>query len=252
MKHLIVSVSAVLLAFLMGACGRQPMRVASVQTEVLLIDSTLDAIADSEYVAQLVPITKELNEQLDIVIGYAPEAMDVYAPESPLSNWGSDALLIPIREQYPETADLAIVNEGGLRCNWPAGDITYRKVFELMPFDNEVVILTLPGTALRQLTDEIAEQGGQGIAGMTMEIKAGKAQNVLIGGKPLDETKSYYVITSDYLSGGADGLNGLTLYTDRMYTGLKIRDVYTDYIKRLNGAGQPVTAKLDGRIRVVE
>lgn len=245
-------VVAGLVAFV--SCTQKPVRVSSIETEVIVMDSTFNAIQDSAYIASLQPLRDSMDKMLNEVIGYVPEAMDAYQPESPLLNWAADALLFPVRMQYPDKADFSVVNVGGLRCNWPAGDLTVRSIFELMPFENQVVILTLSGDNVLLLADQMAAQGGQGVSGMSYVIdrENKKALDVLIQGKPVEADKDYYVVTSDYLSGGADGMDALAAFKERKYIGSKIRSQYISYVKTLTENNQPVATKCDGRVRVRE
>ena len=82
---------------------------------------------------------------MNVQIGYAPERLWVREPECPMLNWATDALWEAAKAVYPGKVDIAIVNMGGMRCEWPAGPVTKGSVFELMPFDNELVVLTLKG-----------------------------------------------------------------------------------------------------------
>ena len=65
---------------MMVSCSR-PQRVVHAEGEVILIDSTLDAIQDSDYLAYLAPIKADLEAKLGAPIGYAPKALEVYQPE---------------------------------------------------------------------------------------------------------------------------------------------------------------------------
>jgi len=236
------------------SCNQKPLKVASIETEILMIDSSLNDIQDSTYIAHLQPIKDSIDKRLGEVIGFLPEPMDAYQPESPLLNWAADALFFPIHMQRPEKADFAVVNIGGLRCNWPAGNLTVRSMFELMPFENQVVILTLSGECVLLLANQMAVQGGQGVSGMTYVINQaeGTAEDILVQGKPVDPNKDYYVVTSDYLSGGADGMDALTNFKEREYTGNKMRVQFISYAKMLTENNQPIAAKCDGRVRVRE
>lgn len=229
------------------ACQRQ-VHVAQATGEIIIIDSTLDAIQDTAYLRHLAPIKQDLERELNIPIGYAPAAMQVYPPECPMLNWASDALLAIARQLSPESVDVAVVNIGGMRCEWAAGDITFRNVFELMPFDNELVVLTLQGSDLQQLCEIFAYSGGQGIAGMRIKAVGDKVMQqeaiVTINGKPLDPTKTYTVATSDYLSQGNDGMLPLKNYLQIWKSNEKIRDLYIEYIKQV----KVVQAKVDGRM----
>lgn len=229
------------------ACQRQA-HVAQATGEIIIIDSTLDAIQDTAYLRHLAPIKQDLERELNVPIGYAPAAMQVYPPECPMLNWASDALLAIARQLSPETVDVAVVNIGGMRCEWAAGDITFRNVFELMPFDNELVVLTLQGSDLQQLCEIFAYSGGQGIAGMRIKAVGDKVMQqeaiVTINSKPLDPTKTYTVATSDYLSQGNDGMLPLKNYLQIWKSNEKIRDLYIEYIKQV----KVVQAKVDGRM----
>ena len=255
MRHpLSILLTITALATMVVSCSQKPAQVANIQTEIILVDSTFNAVQDSDYIASLQPLKDSMDVLLDEVIGTIPEPMEAYQPESPLLNWAADALLFPVRMQHPDHADFSVVNIGGLRCSWPAGNLTVRSIFELMPFENQVVILTLSGKDVLLLANQMAAQGGQGVSGMTFVIdKASKtAQDVCVQGKPVEHDKDYFVVTSDYLSGGADGMDALANFSNREYTGNKIRSQYISYAKTLTANNQPIAAKCDGRVRVRE
>lgn len=246
MKKVII---ILLLVGCLVACHRKT-HVVEATGEVIMIDSCLDAIQDSTYLLDLAPVKANMEHELNIPIGYAPEALPVYAPECPMLNWASDALLAIARERCPEPVDVAVVNIGGMRCEWAAGDITFRNVFELMPFDNMLVVLTLNGNDLQQLCEIFASTGGQGIAGMRIQAIGDKVMQqevrVTINGKALDMDRTYTVATSDYLSQGNDGMLPLKYHTQCWNSQEKIRDLYIEYIKQV----KTVTAKVDGRMGV--
>lgn len=226
---------------------RQPMHVSGAETTLLLIDSSTDATQDSAYLEQLAPSKQMLEEQLSIPLGQAPAPMSARRPESELLNWACDALLDRARKYHDGRVDLAVVNIGGLRCEWPAGDITFRHVFELMPFDNELVIITLSGEEIYELAYNCVSQGGQGVSkGFCVVGEEGQVADVTLNGQPIDQNATYYVATSDYLTGGADGLSALTHFSERVMTGMKIRDLYIEYIDEK----KIVEASIDGRMKI--
>ena len=229
--------------FLLPACNKQ-VKVVSVSTEALPVDASSDAIQDTVYLKQLAPIKADLEQQLNVQIGYAPERLWVGDPECPMLNWATDALWEAAKKVYPEKVDIAIVNMGGMRCEWPAGPITKEKVFELMPFDNELVVLTLKGEDVISLCESFAKYGGQGVAGMRVAVIDGNLADVQVGGKAVDPKALYTVATSDYLSGGTDHMEALTRYVEYWKSDLKIRDLYMEAVQTQD----TLRAAVDGRM----
>lgn len=230
----------------MTACHK-PARVTNVTTEAIAVDASVDGLADSAYMEKLAPVTEALNTELNMVLGYAPEALTVHQPECTMLNWASDALLAKARQYYPGQVDFAVVNIGGMRCSWEAGNITRRNVFELMPFDNELVVLTLSGEDVIDLCQVFAEDGGQGVSGLRMVAEERQLADVTIAGEPVQKDRYYHVATSDYLAGGTDHMTPLLNATETWRSEMKIRDLYMDYVAEQ----KTVQAVVDGRMAVM-
>ena len=236
---------AILLVSLFTACHR-PLRVSKTTGEVLLVDSTYNAMQDTQYLQSLAPIKEDLEKQLGAPIGYAPEALTVNRPECTMLNWACDALLAIAQKHCPNPVDMAVVNIGSMRCEWAAGEITFRNVFELMPFDNELVVLTLTGEEIHRLCEIVTTNNGEGMAGLRLKARNGKVLQVEINGKSLEKDKTYTVATSDYLSQGNDGMLPLKNHIQCWNSEEKIRDLYIEYIKQV----KVVQAKVDGRMDI--
>ena len=232
--------------FLVTACHRQT-QVVSVTTEAIPVDASADAIQDSSYIAYLAPTKAAVEAEMNVQIGYAPERMWVDGSECPMLNWATDALWEAAKKVYPGQVDIAIANMGGMRCAWEAGPITKGCVFELMPFDNKLVFLTLKGEDVLALCESFAHYGGQGVAGMRVMAVDGKLADVTIAGKAVDPHATYTVATSDYLSGGADHMDALTHYTECWKSDLLIRDLYLEAVQQQD----TIQAVVDGRMTIL-
>lgn len=228
------------------SCGQPQKEVASVTTEAIPVDSSADAIQDTAYTAYLAPTRAELDKIMGVQLGYAPEDLWVAAPECPMLNWATDALWEAAKRVYPDKVDIAIVNIGGMRCMWPAGPITRGHVFNLMPFDNELVVLTLKGSDVIELCESFARYGAQGVAGMRVTVIDGRLADVQVGGKAVDPKALYTVATSDYLSGGTDHMTALTHHVDYWKSDLLIRDLYEQAVLEQD----TLRVTLDGRMTV--
>ena len=212
------------------------------------MDSKTEVLADKEFKKFLEPYKTQLDKEMNEIIGIAPVNMPVHAPESLLSNFTADAFRQVASAYLKSPVDIAIVNLKGLRTQIPAGEITVSKVFELMPFENELVLLWLKGSDLNDLLQFFASIGGEGVSGLKMGIKNGKAVDVRVGGKPVDPAKDYIIATNDYLAEGNDGMSQLAKNDKRIDTGMKIREMLIDYIKNETSKGHKIESKRDGRI----
>ena len=234
------------LLLLIGLCGcrHSAKHVTGCETQAIHIDASADAIEDSAYLARLEPVKADMEREMSVQLGYAPEPLWVKEPECPMLNWATDALWEAAKRAYPGRVDIAIVNMGGMRCSWQAGPITRGNVFELMPFDNRLVVLTLQGADVWALCESFAKYGGQGVAGMRVKTAGGQVKEVTIGGKPLNKKARYTVATSDYLSGGTDHMEALTRYVDYWKSDLLIRDLYLEAVREQD----TIRAAVDGRM----
>ena len=245
MRNTILFAFALLTIGVMTGCRKQ-MQVRSFELSHYDIDAATDSIADLSYEQALAPYKTALQEELNVVLGYAEAEMIVRRPECSMVNWTADALLVKARQYCPEHVDMALVNIGGVRCNWPKGDITRRNVFELMPFDNKLVVLTLSGQDILELCQVMAEVDGEGVAGLRMSAEDKQLITATIDGNAIMPEKFYTVATSDYLSGGKDKLTPLTNSVARWDSHRLIRDLYMEYITE----HPQVVAAVDGRMDV--
>lgn len=238
-----------LILFSIYACSPQSWQVVSSHSAAIPVDKSTDADADTAYANFLAPYKQKVDAEMNVVIGQAAETMRGHAPESLLSNFSADVYRGSAAAFLNQNVDVAIVNLGGLRTQIPAGVITLRKVFELMPFENELVILWLKGDKLNELCQYFAGMGGEGVSGLRFRIENKKAVDITVGGEMLDLNKTYSIATNDYLAGGNDKMIQLAQYTKRINTGIKIRNMLLDYIKNESKKGNMIQSALDGRIK---
>jgi 2',3'-cyclic-nucleotide 2'-phosphodiesterase (5'-nucleotidase family) len=140
------------------------------------------------------------------------------------------------------------VNYGGLRASLPQGNITIGNVFELMPFENEVVLIKVSGMSIRMMADKIAERGGEGISGIILGIREFKVSSLQIGGKPVERDSDYWLVTSDYIANGGDQMSMFKNSIERINTKLKLRDVLIQTLSDRYKKEGMISVKEDGRI----
>ena len=201
---------------------------------------------DSSIYKEIIPYREKMQSAMNEVLAVSTGALERALPESKLGNFLSDACLRSAeRKNMP--ADFAVFNTGGLRRALPSGNITRGDVFELMPFENELVILAMSGSDVKKLVNFIASKGGAPVSGLRLRIQDTLATDVFINGVALDTTKTYRVLTSDYLANGGDAF---PFATEKRWdaVNLKVRDALIDYLITETKAGKKINVELDGRI----
>lgn len=215
----------------------------------LSIDST---ITEHQLAKQLIEpykiaLDSEMNEVLIISAMEFPKEKN--KPETLLGNLVADLSLQIINEMFPESnIDFCLLNIGGLRTSLPKGEITRGKIFELMPFDNELVIVTITENQLFELINYLKNVGGQPISAISFDFsnsKDGNSTNLYVekGLSPIN------ILTSDYLAQGGDNMSFFLNPVKYETTGIKLRDAIIEYCKAEHKKGNQLTSKLDGRIR---
>ena len=196
------------------------------------------------------PYREKMSGQMNEVIGTTTTGLNFLSAESTLGNWVCDAMLEQSNKFIGTKADVAMTNSGGLRIkSIGKGNITVGKIYELMPFDNIMVLVQCDSTAMQQVLDRVAQKNGGPIAGARFEINNQKAKNITIGGAPLQSGRNYWLATIDYLvvnnGGGFDFLKPLP----RKDKGVFLRDVLIEGVRNSTRQGKTVESKIDGRIK---
>ncbi|HRG01370.1 MAG TPA: 5'-nucleotidase [Bacteroidia bacterium] len=208
---------------------------------------------DSSVYKAISPYKKAHDEQMYSVIAQSETPLVKADVESTLGNFFCDAVIYETKKilgKDSNMVDVAIFNKGGLRNSLPKGNITIGNVFELMPFDNELVLLKLSGAQFKDMCYKIVEKGGIPIGGMRLTMKGSTPTDITINGKPFDETKDYWVITSDYLANGGDSYNFFKNAKERKTMNVLLRNVIINYCEDITRQGQTIKPRLDGRIQL--
>jgi 2',3'-cyclic-nucleotide 2'-phosphodiesterase (5'-nucleotidase family) len=235
--------------FLLYSCN-PVYRAGTLQYQNYIINN--EQQRDSSFIVLLQPYADSLNKTMNDVLAQVAVRMEKKQPESTLGNFLADAYLIMAREKFNSKADLALMAPGGIRLpSIEAGPLKRGTVFEVMPFDNLMILATVKGELLRKYFDSIAAEGGTGIAGFSMVVRNKKASDIKINGKPFEPSATYIVVNSDYSVNNPDAA---WLYKDapRQNTGYLMRDAIIDYARQLKTAGKTIGHNLENRITNAE
>ena len=205
---------------------------------------------DPAIAALIAPYHDKVTAQMTEVLGTAPAPLTKNAGENPLANFVADLQRQRASAELKQPIALGVMTNGGLRAGFAAGPVTLGSVFELMPFENELVVLDAPGPVVQQLFDYAAHIK-MAVSGATYTVTFdGMPKDIRIGGQPFDvnDARTYPIAISDYLATGGDNLSFFKPLTPR-HTNVLLRTAIADHVRALTKAGQPVTARVEGRVK---
>ncbi|MBE3598360.1 MAG: bifunctional metallophosphatase/5'-nucleotidase [Limnochordaceae bacterium] len=173
------------------------------------------------------------------------------AGESALGNLIADA------QRWKVGAQFAFMNPGGVRADLDAGEVTWGELYTIQPFNNYLVTMTLTGSQIERLLEQqwmnqpfprILQ-----ISGLRYTWHADRAAGervdpgeiFLEDGTPVQPEGRYRVVVNSFLADGGDNFTVLREGADRAVGPIDL-DALVEYLRRIS---QPVTARIEGRIR---
>jgi len=241
-----INVGLLACALLVAGCSQT--RLVQLRATHIPVDRQADAIQDRQMVTVLKPYADIAIKTADETIGYTDQDLTPGHPESLLGNFFAEVMLSYAQQHSTGKVDFAVTNPGGLRKPIRQGAIKVAHIYELMPFENALVVLDLKGDRVQALADSIAAHKGGPVAGIRFGIKNSKAVHVLVQGAPLDLNKTYRVVANDYIAKGNDFYQELTKAQATETFPVSLRAVILDWVKTENLKGRHINATLDGRI----
>lgn len=245
-KHIVFFIS--LLFFY--ACNEPVKKQSKDYSAYTPVDST---IIGTEEISELIsPYKLKLDAEMNKVIGYADTTLSNEGSEgeSSLGNFVADLMYVQSNKIFKDTVHLTVINaRGGLRVPINQGEITVGEVFELMPFDNEMLVVEVKGDELEQMFSLTAKKRVNVFSPAAFLIHNEYADSIRINGFPLNKEQIYNVAISDYLANGGGGFDFL-MDNKRHDLNILLRDMILMHIEEMWEEKKHVYAKRDGRIKI--
>ena len=212
-------------------------------------DSILPDAGISSFVR---PYREKLSELTKEVLIQSKVEMTKGKPESTLGNFFADAFYQEAQKLTDHPLAFVAQNYGGLRRpSLPKGNINVGHIYELMPFENYIVILHGDSALLQNFFDHIAAHGGWPVSSqLSMKINGNKAVDIRLSGQPLSGGKTYYFALPDYIANGGDRFFFLK-EVPRDETGVLIRDAIISHLRKKGKEGVFLLPRLEGRITLL-
>ncbi|MBO5780229.1 MAG: bifunctional metallophosphatase/5'-nucleotidase [Muribaculaceae bacterium] len=179
------------------------------QSQLIRIDSRLDSLIDKEAAAALAPYRSRVDSLLNIRVAKTKEALD----QQQLANLFGDIILQRGRQLAGRSVDFGLINNGGIRNDFPKGMVSEGHVMMTLPFNNYIEVVRIKGYDLEKIFNKMIERNINGVSSnveATYNTTTHRVNEVLINGKPLEQERTYTVATIDYLANGGDYLKWFT------------------------------------------
>lgn len=236
------------MAILFLSCSPQ-YKITKISGTIVEMNAALDSHPQRDMEMLVQSYKKQLDQEMNVVIGKSTQFMDYKRPESLLTNLTSDVMKSYGDEHLPGGADVGVMNVHGHRATLPAGEVTVGNLYEIYSFDNTITFLDLKGSDLTKIFDAYARIGGAGISSnVKLIIEDRKVKSVTVDGKSIDKDKIYHIVTLDYLADGNDNMSAFRDAISSNNTGITLRDVMIDWMKEQTRRGEDIHSQLDGRI----
>jgi 2',3'-cyclic-nucleotide 2'-phosphodiesterase (5'-nucleotidase family) len=197
------------------------------------------------------PYREKLSGEMNKVVAVSYRELTKDNSQSMLGNFVCDALKYSGDIDFKTRADLVLANRGGFRSNLPKGDITAGNIFEMVPFDNHMVLVKVSGEKLLSGLKTIVSKR-HSYLGLKLVLKKDSILDVKLNGKPIEPTAMYTIITSDFLANGGDNFNFLANPLEIRVSDLLFRDAIIKYCLSLTAGNEQIIPYTDDRLRETE
>ncbi|UMB53898.1 5'-nucleotidase C-terminal domain-containing protein [Lutibacter sp. A64] len=248
MKNFIISLFTILLVI---SCKNEPQQLVKIEGKLLPINQEIESV--KEITDFIEPYKQKVASEMNAVLSYTP--IDLVRTDSPLeSTLGNLMADLCYQRANPvfnnrtsKNIDFAMFNFGGIRAGITKGDVKMENAFNLMPFENGLVVVELTTAKIKELVAYLIEQNKAHPVSKNFNLAITKnGYSLKINNKPLENDKTYFVLTSDYLQNGGDSMNFFKNPVSITNIDYKLRNAIIDYFKETD----TLKTNLDGRFRV--
>jgi len=231
-------------------CEKKTVSLVKITADIITIDSAFNEKA--AYKKLIAPYKNKMIAEINSVISYAPKNINRYdgKMQSSLGNLLADLCYeranIIFKERTGKEIDFSMFNYGGIRASISKGAVTNKNPFELMPFENNLVVVELSGKKIMELVDYFIKNKSANPLSKNIEllINTDASYQLKINNQKFDPTENYFVLTSDYLQSGGDNMDFFKNPISLFKTDYKMRHAIIDEFKSLD----TLRASVDNRV----
>ncbi|WP_346882101.1 5'-nucleotidase [uncultured Algibacter sp.] len=226
--------------FVFTGCKKEKLHLNKIEGQIITISDSLTTNIDIE--SYIKPYRNHIEKDLDSVLAYAAETYSKSDGNfnTAIGNFMADAVYLqanPIfKRRTGKDISMVLLNHGGIRSILPKGPITKRTAYEIMPFENSIVVVALKTAQIHELTHYLStSKKAHPISGLSLTLNMdNKIIDTKINQKHIEPNKTYYVATSDYLFNGGDNMTFFKTNDSLYALNYKIRNSLIDRFTKVD------------------
>jgi 2',3'-cyclic-nucleotide 2'-phosphodiesterase (5'-nucleotidase family) len=232
----------ILFAFAIVVCSCKQTKIYLSKIEGKQIQISDSLTTDSDIEAFIKPYRDHIKKDLDSVLAYSADTYSKSNGEfnTAIGNFMADAVFDEANPIFysrtGKNINMVILNHGGIRSIISKGNITTRTAFEIMPFENSIVVVAIKGVQIDSLTNYLSKaKKAHPISKLKLAIDTNfDVLEASINGEKINPNKTYYVATNDYLYNGGDGMTFFNPNEGLNILNYKIRNALIDHFKKVD------------------
>jgi len=231
------------------SCEEKPKYLQKIEGKQIPIATEIPV--DSSIVQFIAPFKKSVEAEMNQVLAYSPTELTKSRDkvENAIGNFMADLCYtrgnVVFKKRTNKNIDFVLLNFGGIRSGIPQGDITVGNAYELMPFENSMVVAELTFEKIQEFLAYMAKSGSHPFSkNLQLSFENKTLKSAKLNGKDFDKNQTYFVLTSDYLQNGGDRMNFFKNPVSLENLDYKIRNAIIDELKAID----TIIAKEDGRL----
>lgn len=167
------------------------------------------------------------------VVATAHDTLKFGKPDSGLNNLVADAIRFRAAEESQRFVHLGVIGISPFGVWFEPGKITFGDMFEFLPEDDHLVILTLTGHRVYELLQQVAAQGGAPVSGARFMLGPGnQAKGILVNAEVINLEKEYLVATSSRFADGEGPFIALWNPVRRQDYDVSMKELLIDHFRR--------------------
>ena len=226
--------------FLFYSCKQEKQHLFKIEGKKIEITDSLKI--NPEIDAFIKPYREHIKNDLDSVLSYSSMTYSKTNGHlnTAIGNFMADAVYNEantiFNSRTGKNIDMVILNYGGIRSIISKGNITTRTAYEIMPFENSIVVIAIKGKQIDSLTNYLRlRKRAHPISKLKLILdKDFEIIEATIKGKNIDDKKTYYVATNDYLYNNGDNMRFFKPNDGLYNLDYKVRNALIDNFKKVD------------------